>query len=295
MASSGSGDFNLTRNEIIERALRIIGKLEQGLSPSAEQVDEAVIALNTLVKDIQNKGVYLWTLLREQKVFTSPPAEVIGTDGVNYTCILTHKSSTNDEPVTGQNFSTFWIARGTSGVAWADAIAFGSVGDFLLPVDTLGIQKIWIRQNNTDLPMTLISRDQYYDLARKDTEGIPELAFIDMLLPQPTVFIYPQHNQVSRLNNPVHFLRERMLFDFDATTDTPDFRSRWLRALSYGLADDLADEYQVPLAERQIISAKAERFIFQAIKSDNREFTDEEFIQPAYPTIVDVRFSGPQL
>lgn len=55
-------DFNLTRNEIIERAYRIIGKLSVGETMSAEMLQQAIIALNSMVKSWQSRNVFLWTL-----------------------------------------------------------------------------------------------------------------------------------------------------------------------------------------------------------------------------------------
>jgi hypothetical protein len=55
-------DFNTTRNEIIERAYRIIGKLPPGETLPGEMMVQAVIALNSLVKSWQSKHVFLWTL-----------------------------------------------------------------------------------------------------------------------------------------------------------------------------------------------------------------------------------------
>jgi hypothetical protein len=55
-------DFNLTRNEIIERAYRIIGKLSVGDSLSADMLQQAVVALNSMVKSWQSRNVFLWTI-----------------------------------------------------------------------------------------------------------------------------------------------------------------------------------------------------------------------------------------
>ena len=50
MATSGSTDYSQTRDDIIKRALRLIGALAQGESPTTDQVTEAAVALNGLVK-----------------------------------------------------------------------------------------------------------------------------------------------------------------------------------------------------------------------------------------------------
>jgi hypothetical protein len=60
--SSGSTDFSITRDDIIKRALRLIGVLAQGESPTADQVTESAFALNGLVKAWQADGMPLWAL-----------------------------------------------------------------------------------------------------------------------------------------------------------------------------------------------------------------------------------------
>lgn len=55
-------DFNVTRNEIIERAYRIIGKGSMSEPVSAEMFSQAIVALNSMIKSWQSKHVFLWTL-----------------------------------------------------------------------------------------------------------------------------------------------------------------------------------------------------------------------------------------
>lgn len=54
-------DFNLTRTQIIERALRIVGALSLGESMRDEQGEQGQIALNALLKEWQNKHIFLWS------------------------------------------------------------------------------------------------------------------------------------------------------------------------------------------------------------------------------------------
>jgi len=60
--TSGSTDFSITRDDIIKRALRLIGVLAQGETPTTDQVTEAAFALNGLVKAWQTDGLPLWAL-----------------------------------------------------------------------------------------------------------------------------------------------------------------------------------------------------------------------------------------
>jgi hypothetical protein len=55
-------NFNVTRNEIIERAYRIIGKLSVGETMSAEMLSQALIAMNSMIKSWQSRNVFLWTI-----------------------------------------------------------------------------------------------------------------------------------------------------------------------------------------------------------------------------------------
>lgn len=62
MSTSGTTDFSLTRDDIIKRALRLIGALAQGETPTTDQVTEAAVALNGLTKAWQADGMPLWAI-----------------------------------------------------------------------------------------------------------------------------------------------------------------------------------------------------------------------------------------
>lgn len=61
-------DFSLTRNQIIQRALSIIGAFSEDDVLSAYQETQGVQALNEIVKRWQTKHVFLWT----EKIYTTP-------------------------------------------------------------------------------------------------------------------------------------------------------------------------------------------------------------------------------
>ena len=50
----------------------------------------------------------------------STASEVIGTDGLNYSCILNHTSTNANKPITGANWSTYWTQTGTGGGSWQE-------------------------------------------------------------------------------------------------------------------------------------------------------------------------------
>ena len=61
MTTSGSTNFPSTGTLIINGALRLVGALSQGDTPTASQTSEALDALNMLVKAYAVKGLALWT------------------------------------------------------------------------------------------------------------------------------------------------------------------------------------------------------------------------------------------
>ena len=62
MATSGSVDFNQTRNEIIKDALILIGGIEDDETPEDFQLDYANRMLNRMIKAWMKEGLKLWVV-----------------------------------------------------------------------------------------------------------------------------------------------------------------------------------------------------------------------------------------
>ena len=62
MATSSSTDYSVSRDVIIAGALRVLGVVAQGESPTATQVTEAAEALNMLAKAWEADGMPLWAM-----------------------------------------------------------------------------------------------------------------------------------------------------------------------------------------------------------------------------------------
>ena len=77
MATSGSVDWTVSRDTIIKAALRSIGAIATGETPSADEIAEASEALNFMVKGWQSEGIGIWlidtseiTLVADQQSYT---------------------------------------------------------------------------------------------------------------------------------------------------------------------------------------------------------------------------------
>jgi len=65
MATSGTTAYSTNRDDIIKRALRLIGAISQGETPTVLQVSEAATALNSLVKAWAADGMPLWAITEQ--------------------------------------------------------------------------------------------------------------------------------------------------------------------------------------------------------------------------------------
>lgn len=277
MSTSGSTDWTLTRDQIIAAALEKLGVVQAGDSPTANQIASASTALNLMVKSWQNKGVFLWTVEWVTKTL-SASSEVTGTDGSVYTCIRSHTSAASNRPVTGANWSTCWRLRGSTGGGWLTTTSYSSIGDFAVESDTIGIEQAFLRTNDySDTPLEIIRRERFQEITDKSATGQPSFLFFDRRL-SPQIFLWPIPNDSTDV---LHVQRVRALEDFDAAGNNADFPVRWLRALVYGLAADLADDYKRPITEFDRLFAKAER-LFDEAKSGDSPISDTDFISPAF-------------
>jgi len=77
MAVSGSFDFTLNRDALITRALRKIGAIASGQTPTANEISDGSDELNLILKAWQADGMQLWTVtqasvtpVKGQEVYT---------------------------------------------------------------------------------------------------------------------------------------------------------------------------------------------------------------------------------
>lgn len=135
MARSGTTTYNATGDTIIARALRLCGVAQNGVAASTTDKTNAYLALNALVKSLQNEGYNLWAREWIQKTLT-PSSVVIGKNGKAYECISSHTSSATDSPSVGDSNEKFWLETSIiSGSVWAEGSTYSS-GDVIVGSDS---------------------------------------------------------------------------------------------------------------------------------------------------------------
>ena len=131
----------------------------------------------------------------------------------------------------------------------------------------------WNRQTSSqvDIPMRMISREEYNILGNKSTTGNPIQLFFNPNLDRTEIKLFPTPDSISASQNVIYIVAQVPYQDFDSATDTPDFPQEWYEAIKYGLAVRLAGEYNIDIETRKTLVAEA-----AAIKQEALSFGTEE-------------------
>jgi len=126
-----------------ERPMDIVSPRQYEMLAKLDTGDPLSIFLRKTADPSDNE-LLVWPIPRTIGTDDAVADEVIGSDTLNYQCILPHTSSTDRKPVTGTDWKTYWQLGGSSGAAWVDAQAYTSASAirymyqrFLFNCDTL--------------------------------------------------------------------------------------------------------------------------------------------------------------
>lgn len=146
----------------------------------------------------------------------------------------------------------------------------------------LRIIEAYYREISTviDVPMIRLSREEYYALSDKDTEGTPVQYYFDPQLNQSVLNIWPAPDSNFATNYTIELLYQKPLDDLDTSTDDFEFPSEWYEAIKYGLAVRLAPEYFLPITLRRQLKKEADE-IKELVMDWDTEDTSI-FLQPDY-------------
>lgn len=315
MALSGSIDFNLTRNEIINDALVKIGAIEGGETPDADVTASAARELNRMVKSWNNKGIQLWR--QDDGVLhltVSTASYSIGTGGDHATTdgdaiktelsadaasgastitvdSITNMAASDNIGIVLDSGSVDWttISGSPSGstVTLTDALTGAASTDNHVYVYTSLIDRP-LRVFNprrrgadgNDVPIIPVSREEYMGTPNKTNTGPPVHVYYDPQLTTGTMYLWPAPDSS---DDRIFFTAHLPLQDFDSSADNPDIPQEWLDAMVWNLADRLAIDYPVAGQEgvllRQEIRSRARELLDDAM--DFNVEPDSVFFQPA--------------
>lgn len=280
MATSGSIDYNQTRNEIIQDALALIGVYGVGRTISAEDMKFCSNMLNKMIKTYQADGLHLWAkeegylfiatgtgqytlsadsssaraCLRSDASITELTSDAVSLATL-FNVTSTEGMALNDiVGLTADDGSTTWttisnVASATQfttfGGISADASAGMNIYSFTSrinkPLRILGMRRVTQGPAApSSIPMLMLSHQEYFDLPNKTNQGLPTHFYYNPDLTTGNLYMWSVPSD-PQMYFEVTF--ERQLEDFDSATNTPDFPSEWLECLTYQLATRVAPAF----------------------------------------------------
>ncbi len=307
MASSGTVNFDQTRNEIITDALVIVGAIEEGESPPASTTASAARQLNRMVKAWQASGVHLWTR-REAYLFleksqgryklgpnsTDHSAEVddavrteLSADAASGASSISVDSTTgiaaadNIGVVLDDNTIDWFTVSaipgaitlsGTlSGAASEDNQVFAYTNKIARPLRIIDAQRR--DPSDQDTPIIVFSNEEYQQTPNKTIIGKTNEVHYQPTIPDGYLDVWSEpETAADRLRLTCIFPIE----DFDTSSNNPDLPQEWLDALVWNLARRLAPSYGVPAGLRADIRSEAQ-ILYDAASMFDQEVTSVFF------------------
>lgn len=272
MATSGSVNFTMDMNDIIDDALESIGKKSPNQTAKSADIVTCKRKLNMMVKSWMKQGMHLWALSEATLFLNVDDASYsLGSTGDHCTNTYVHTTLSSDEAtsstslgitsatgmsasdnigivlddgtihwttISGAPGTTTTIATGLASAASSGNVVFAYTTKINRPIRILSGYRRSI--DDADTPVDFISRTDYADLSNKTTSGKVIQAFYNPQLTTGTLSVWPTPDLATDV---IRFWYERPLEDFDAVTDNPDFPIEWAEALCAGLAYRIATSY----------------------------------------------------
>jgi hypothetical protein len=175
--------------------------------------------------------------------------------------------------ISGAPGSPTTIASGLTGAASSGNVVFTYTTKINRPQRIVSAYRRDI--NGNDTPITLISRQEYADQAKKSSQGKTIQAFYDPQLTNGVLYTWPTADLATDV---IRFWHERVIEDFDTTSDNPDFPIEWAEALVSGLRYRLAPSFGLSDAKCKKLFDEAEMALDRAISYDRE--TTSVYFQP---------------
>ncbi len=281
MPTSGNTAFTMSFDQVINRAMHIVGKTQYLLNPDASELTDARQILNTIVHDQENREIFPYQIDDVIQKFVAS-STVLGSDGLFYRCVRGHTASAITRPVSGANWALYWLqdaSLATPG-AWVDGTPYVTSGELTVPDDTLAVWSARVLDDySNDHSVDVVSMQKFRQVQDRqtDTETWPHTIAFDGKASGGKIFIWPIPIEFT---SALVWQKVRKLYSGTAGSDEIDAWSKSLRWLIYELAADLADSFQLDLLERNYLSSKAEKL--RKAQVQTHEVDDASGFMPAF-------------
>jgi hypothetical protein len=226
-----SSNYSITRDQIISLALRKLGVLEIGDTPGANDVANAAMSLNLLIKQFNTDGLKLWKVSE---------------------LIIPLTSGQTSYTLGGSGSNLMYDALNPT-VAITDK-----------PLKVIqGFYRNIQSTPNIDTPVLLVSKQEYNVLGSKFSTGTANTIFYDARKLNGILYVYLTPDANAQANLQMHLVAQMPINDISLATEAPDFPNEWMNCLVWNLADQLSMEYGVPMNARQEIAQRAATYRVQ--------------------------------
>ncbi len=280
MTTSGSYDYNQTRDQIISDALQLLNILAAGETATANDITFCANALNKMVKAWMGQGIHLWTeeegtiyLVNGQTQYSLPGANASDGSGTpvetttsaaaslgatSIICTTTTGMTAGDNigieiqssPISLQ-WTTIASVVGTTVNLNTTLTAAANLGAFVATYTTamprvISIQSARVRDSgNFDRPVWIKARDDYMMIPQKNITGQINVVYYSPQMTTGILYVWPTTSSVSQRLKVTYL---RTIQDFDSSSDNPDLPQEWLEVITYNLAVRIAPAYGVNLS-----------------------------------------------
>lgn len=281
MATSGSVDWTLSRNQIIRQAALEVNAISSGITMGAQMLSDFDVKLNAMVKALQASGIHVWTV-REGVLFPQVAQRQYGIGGSStdfvastYTqtalgaAAASAATSLTVDSITGisnaDNLgvvvddgtlhwdtvngvpagSTVTITTGLDDSASEDAAVFAYTSNIVRPLKIVSGRRYNLLDGR-ETPLDMMARMDYLNLPNKTQSGTTTGYFYDAQLSTGQMYIWPVPTAVEDI---IKFTWHRPIEDFDSAGDNPDLPQEWILALIFNLAETQLAQF--PVSDRQ--------------------------------------------
>lgn len=289
MALSSSADLTFTGADVIKGALRALGILESGETPTSDEVADGLEALNLLCKqymspnNFMSPGLKLWkrkhltlalsstneyTLKLRKIAFTSGGTYVLAvgdtiTGGTGGATAVVMNIELTSGTFAGEDAAGTIFVESQVGTFESETLNVGdnsNVATITADTETYGpitefLEVVRRDSDGFDSPMREMTLPEWMALSDKDTSGTPNRFYSERRIDEVKFYL---NCTPSDTTDTVFMVVLLPFEDFDASTDTVDTPVEWYRALKFNLALEIAPEFNVEpsniLVERAVQS-----------------------------------------
>ena len=268
--------FNQTRNQIIYKACRMSGVLEQGESPDQELLKTAADYLNIIVKELEVHRRKLWVVERAETRVS--PSSVVTNNDQTYYALKTHTSSADTEPRTGDLWEDYWYnadVLDVAATAWALDTDYTRGGIIIAPDGAQAIETMIIREDDNDYPVDIINRFKEIQITEKWETDRSKAARFDRY--NSTITLYPIPDKTFTVIYDYIKLPEDIL----TAGGLVDIPQTLLGYLIFELAAWVAEEYSQSSEKIMRLRSTAQGKLALGIRNQD-EFETKDCIDPLF-------------